>query len=153
MATADADLPARVTDLAQPLADEVGVELVDVEVRGHRNSRVVKLVADAEEGLDVDRIAELSQKVSDALDTHDVIMGRYTLEVSSPGVDRPLTTQRDFRRNIGRDVRLIFVEPGRSQVEGTVAGVEGSTVTLTVGGNDVDVDLDEIKRGKIVLPW
>ena len=94
--TSGDDLPGRLMALAEPVAAEQGIDLVDVEVKGPRNRRVVRLVADAEGGLDIDRIAELSRAVGDAID--DVVPGTYTLEVTSPGTDRPLRRLRDFQR-------------------------------------------------------
>lgn len=152
----DHDLAGRIATLAAPVADELGVDLVDVEVKGQRGSRVVRLVADAEHGLDVDRIADLSRGVSDAID--DVVDGRYTLEVTSPGIDRPLRSPRDFARNLDRQVRLVRTreaidrgEPG--EVTGTLTAAADDVLTLDVGGDTVSVTLADVDHGKVVLPW
>lgn len=156
---ADRDLAAEVEALVQPLADDLDVELLEVEVKGHRNRRVVRLVADAVQGLDVDRIAALSRQMGDELDARDLVPGGYTLEVTSPGVDRPLRTARDFRRNVGREVRVVRTRDAaaapdvKGEVTGTVAAADDEAVTLTVDGQQVAVGLDEIDHGKVVLPW
>jgi ribosome maturation factor RimP len=151
-------LPARVRDLAAPLAEELGVDLVDVEVGGHANRRVVKLVADAldpTEGLDVDRIATLSRRVGNALDERDLVPGAYTLEVTSPGATRPLHRPRDFARNLGREVVVTRLEDRGDprEVRGEVVDVDDDAVTLDTGEGQVAVGFDAIDHGQVVLPW
>jgi ribosome maturation factor RimP len=155
---ADDALPAEVRQLAAPLADDLGVDVLDVEVKGQRGRRLVKLVADARDqgaGLDVDTIATLSRQIGDALDEHDVIPGRYTLEVTSPGVNRPLREGRDFARNVGRQVRLLRKEglDDPLEVTGTVLAVDELELRLEVDGVERRVPLDEVAHGKVVLPW
>lgn len=157
-AAGDDDLTGRVMALAAPKAAGLDVELVDVEVKGSRGSRVVRLVADAEDGLDVDRIAALSREVGDALDAEDLIAGTYTLEVTSPGVDRPLRSARDLRRNVGRDVRVIrtraAIDRGeKGEVVGTLSAVDDDELTLEVRGDALVVAIDDVDHAKVVLPW
>lgn len=153
------DLPGRVAAVAGPLADELGVELVDVEIKGASGSRVVRLIADTptadpDDGLDIDVIARLSRAVAAALDEDDFIPGRYTLEVSSPGADRALRTARDFARNQGREVRVVHDAPDeRTEITGTVVASDESAVTIEVAGEHVAVPIDEIDHGKVILPW
>jgi ribosome maturation factor RimP len=153
--TSGEDLPGRLVALAEPVAADLGVDLVDVEVKGPRNRRVVRLVADAEGGLDIDRIAELSRAVGDAID--DVVPGSYTLEVTSPGTDRPLRRLRDFERNVGRDVRIQRTQQAAAdapgEVTGTVVAATDGTVTLDVDGEQVAVPIDDVDHGKVQLPW
>ncbi|MGH3440843.1 MAG: ribosome maturation factor RimP [Nitriliruptorales bacterium] len=146
----DEQLEAAVAALAAPVAADAGVDVVDVEVRGHPGSRVVLLVVDRDEGIDVETCAELSRDVGRALDDADLISGRYTLQVTSPGVDRPLRTERDFARNIGRSVR---VARDRDEVEGLVTAVDAGTVTLDVDGEAVAVPLADVDHARVLLPW
>lgn len=146
------DLPGRLAALAGPVAADQGVELLDVEVKGPHGRRIVRLVTDAEGGLDIDRIAQLSRAVGDVFD--DVVPGAYTLEVTSPGTDRPLRLPRDFRRNVGREVRVLRAEGvAGGEVRGVVTGVEGDIVHLDVGGDELSIDVADIDHGKVVLPW
>ncbi|MBW3621062.1 MAG: ribosome maturation factor RimP [Actinobacteria bacterium] len=153
------DLPGRVAALVGPVAEAQAVELVDVEVKGQGNRRLVRLVADADGGLDVDRIASLSRAVGDVLDTEDVIPGGYTLEVTSPGADRPMRSARDFRRNVGREIRVVRTEEAASvpdvkgEVRGTLVAADDEAVRLEVDGETESVALAEIDHGKVVLPW
>lgn len=153
------ELPDRVAALVAPVAEAQDIDLVDVEVKGQGNRRIVRLVADADGGLDVDRIAALSRAVGDVLDEDDVIPGAYTLEVTSPGADRPMRSAREFRRNVGREVRVVRTGEAtkapdvKGEVRGTLVAVEDDRVTLEVAGEPRDVPLAEIDHGKVVLPW
>lgn len=153
--TSGDDLPGRLAVLAEPVAEAHGVDLVDVEVKGPRNRRVVRLVADTEGGLDIDRIAELSREVGEAID--EVVPGTYTLEVTSPGTDRPLRRLRDFARNVGREVRLqrtqIAAADQPGEVTGTIVSASDDVVSLDVDGDTVDVPVGDVDHAKVVLPW
>ena len=154
----DDDLPRAVEELVAPLADELGLEVLDLVVKGQRGSRMVRLTVDvadldAEVGVDIDEVALLSRQLEDALDADDVIAGGYTLEVTSPGADRPLTRARDFARNRGRTVRLELAGDGPGELTGELTAVNETTLTLTTDDGDRDVALDDVTRGHVVLPW
>jgi ribosome maturation factor RimP len=151
----DAELPARIHEIAAPLAADLGLELEEVDVRGQRGSRKVRLVAYADDGLDVDRIARLSRTVGEALDEQDVVAGSYTLEVSSPGADRPLRRPRDFVRNAGREVRVTHRGDGDETREtvGVVERADEDELRLRVDGADVAIPFGDVEHGKVVLPW
>lgn len=145
-------LAARLADVAAPIVAAEGVELVDVEVKGHPGSRVVRLFVDADDGVDIELCARISRAVGEALDDDDVIAGRYTLQVSSPGIDRPLRGERDFRRNVGRQVRVVAAAAAE-EIVGDVVAVGDGTLTLEVDGEPVELPLDDVDHGKVLLPW
>ncbi len=151
----DEDLSARVTELAAPVISSAGLELVELEVRGSHGSRVVKLIVDADDGVSVEACARLSRDVGAVLDAEDPVDGKYTLQVSSPGIDRPLRKPRDFERNVGRPVRLVRQQPTDlpGEVTGTVVGVDGATLTLEVEGEPLEVAFTDVDHGRIQLPW
>lgn len=159
--TASADdptLPGRVRELATPLAADLDVDLIDVEVKGQAGRRVVKLVADSEDparGLDVDTIASLSRAVGVALDETDLVPGAFTLEVTSPGVTRPLRRPRDFARNVGREVKVLRQEGADEprEVRGEVVAADEDAVTLATPAGEVRLRIDEVDHGTVVLPW
>ncbi|HET8970411.1 MAG TPA: ribosome maturation factor RimP, partial [Candidatus Nanopelagicales bacterium] len=100
--------------LLAPVAADAGLDLEDVEVRAAGRRRLVRVLVDADERVSLDQVAEVSRRISDALDTSDLLGDQpYTLEVSSPGVDRPLTEPRHWRRNAGR---LVEVTPAAGAV-------------------------------------
>ena len=152
------ELSEGVRALVTPVLDEHDVELVEVEVRGAHGSRVVAIVGDTDDGLDLDLIAQLSRTIGDLLDEGDLISGKYTLEVSSPGVDRPLRSARSFRRNVGREVRVVrnraAIDRGeKGELTGTLDAVDDDGLHLTVGKDTVVVPHDDVDHGKVVLPW
>ena len=154
------DLIAAVTELAAPIADRHEVELLDVVVKGPRGRRLVRITLDlidpeAEGDLDVDTIASVTRELSKALDESDPIDGRYTFEVTSPGTDRPLRSPRDFRRNLGRDVRIErdLGADEREELTGRLAAASEDQITLEIDGQDHDVPLGTITSARVVLPW
>ncbi len=142
-------LEERVRSLAEPVLARHGAELVELLV-GRGRTQLVRLVADREGGIDLETCARVSEEVSRLLDAEDPIQGRYTLEVTSPGLNRPLRTATDFRKNVGRKVRIVLA---RSQVEGDVKEVGEDSVTVATKSGEVDVRLEDIANAKILLPW
>lgn len=139
----------RVRSLAEPILARHDVDLVELQVRKGR-TQLVRLVVDRREGIDLETCARVSEEVSRILDAEDPVSGRYTLEVTSPGLDRPLRTADDFRRNAGRPVRVI-AEGG--QYEGTVEEVEEDRVRLATAKGWASIPLSSIVKAKLVLPW
>jgi len=154
------DLRRDVEELAGPIAQRLGLELLEAKVKGQRGSRMVRLVVDAVD-LDpqvlvgIEDVAALSRDVEAALDEHDPIAGAYTLEVTSPGADRPLTRPRDFARNRGRTLRLELhdAEQEGREVLGELTAATETTLTIATPDGDRDIALSDIVRGHVVLPW
>jgi ribosome maturation factor RimP len=144
--------------LAEPLADAAGVDLVDVEVRGRPGSQKVLVRVDRKGGVDLDTCQQVSRSLSGKLDEADPFSGRYTLEVTSPGVDHPLTDRRAFERVEGRPVLVHRDEGGGriTQIRGTVAGATDDAVVLATGDEDeqsLRVPYAEIVKATQSLPW
>ena len=121
-----------VRGVAQRVTDGRGFELVDVEIKKGKDGQFVRLYVDKEGGIGLDELESVSHEVSAILDAEDPIPGRYTLEVSSPGLDRPLKDEKDFRRFIGRLARISSYEPldGRRHWTGRLTEVEEGAVTV-----------------------
>src|SRR5947208_10434181 len=141
------DRPAvtqRVWEVAEPLALAGGLELVDVQYRPEAGRVVLRLLLDRPEGgVTLDELGRVSRELGDLLDVHDAVPGRYHLECSSPGINRPLLREAHFRRALGERVRVRTRAPlaGRRQFHGTLVAVEPDAVTV----DDPDV-------GRVVLP-
>lgn len=150
--TRDEPLEGAVRELAEPLVHDADAELVDVEVKGHTGSRVVKVIVDRPGGVDVELCAHLSRDIGAELDEADPVPGRYILQVTSPGADRPMRTERDFARNLGRPASIVRASGG-APLEGVIVGAEAGTVTVEVDGESVSLELEEIDHGRIRLPW
>jgi ribosome maturation factor RimP len=147
--TGTEELTERVRSLAEPVLARYDAELVELAVLRGR-TQLVRVVADRPGGIDLDTCALVSQQLSRMLDADDPIVGRYTLEVTSPGLDRPLRTPADFRRALGRRVRIVLA---MSQHEGTLEEVGEDRVRIATSEGPVDVPLAEIAKAKVVLPW
>lgn len=145
----EALLRERVRSLAEAVLSGHEAELVDLQVsRGPSN--LVRLVVDRRQGIDLDTCATISNQLSRMLDADDPISGRYTLEVTSPGADRPLKSQRDFDRNVGRPLR---VQTDVTEFEGTLDQVEPERIRLSTKDGEEWIDVAAIKTAKVVLPW
>jgi len=143
------ELEERVASLAEPVLVRRGAELVEVQVRRGRTT-LVRVVGDKPGGFDLDTCAAVSAELSRMLDVEDPIQGRYTLEVTSPGLDRPLRTPADFRRNLGRKVRVVTET---TQEEGVIEEVREDGVLIAAGAGSIEIPLADVRKATIVLPW
>jgi ribosome maturation factor RimP len=145
------DLPPRVLELAGEAAAEHGVEVLDARLFGGTAGRTLEIVLDADHPVESDVIEQVARRLTSALDEEDPIQGRYILEVATPGLDRPLTRARDFRRQLGHRV-AVQLHDG-TKAEGEVAAVDDAVLTLDTGRERVEIQLTDIGSGKVVLPW
>ncbi len=143
-----------VTALAAPVCDAAGVELVDVELEGG----ILRITIDQEGGLPVGALTSVTRQISRLLDEDDPIPGRYTLEVSSPGLERKLRTPAHFQRAVGETITLrtsTRAEDGPRRFQGTLAAAddEGITVEPGGGGEPIALRYDQIDKARTVFEW
>jgi ribosome maturation factor RimP len=146
-----------VSDLAEAVVRRRSLRLWDVEVGGSQGRRVVRVFVDGDDGVDLDTVAEVSEEISRGLDLRDPIDGRYTLEVSTPGLERSLKRPDHYVLSVGRQVivktknRLV----GDShRVDGTIVEASGESVRLkTDQQQEVDLPYDEVKSARTVFEW
>jgi ribosome maturation factor RimP len=138
--------------LAEPIAAGAGMDVEEVQVTKAGKREKLVIIVDADGGVDLDAVAEVSSAISLALDDHaDIAAGAYVLEVSSPGVDRPLTAPRHWRR--AQD-RLVAVElSDGSSVTGRVAGSDEGTVTLVVDEGERTLNLTDVERAVVQVEF
>ena len=151
-------LPSHVLELAERAASTHGVEVLELKLRGQGRGRVLSVILDADGPVEADVVERVSKDLSRALDQADPLPGSYTLEVTTPGLGRPLHSARDFRRQRGHEVSIVRdggdVDDGAtSSVQGVVVAADDEAVTLDVDGSHVRVPLSDVVRGKVVLPW
>ncbi|HWB68192.1 MAG TPA: ribosome maturation factor RimP [Mycobacteriales bacterium] len=138
---------AAIRDAVEPVASGAGYDLEDVVVTSAGRRSMVRVVVDRDGGVDLDAVAELSREVSRALDDTDVLGEQpYVLEVTSPGVNRPLTLPRHWRRNVGR-----LVEAGSHT--GRIVAADDDGVTLDVDGQQRRFAYDELGDGRIQIEF
>ncbi|MGM9986518.1 MAG: ribosome maturation factor RimP [Bacillaceae bacterium] len=128
----------KVTDivekLAQPIVEELGFELVDVEYVKEGKDWFLRVFVDSEKGIDLEDCAKLSERLSEKLDAEDPITDMYFLDVSSPGAERPLKKAADFQKAIGKQIYVKTYEPieNEKQFEGKLISFDGDVVTIEI---------------------
>ena len=138
-------------DLVTPFLETHGADLVELSISGNHRRKVVRIFVDRLGGVTIDECAAFSRGLEDVLDTHDPIEGAYTLEVSSPGLNRALKTTRDYRWAQGKSVRI--VAEGRGTLVGELVSVGESRVVLKIEGEAVDVVRTDIKKANLYFDF
>ena len=150
----DADLAA-VTTLIEPEVKALGLDLVRVAMIGGKSDPTLQVMAERPETrqLTIDDCSDLSRRLSDKLDEIDPIEGAYRLEVSSPGIDRPLTRLADFADWAGHEARIRFDQliDGAKQVSGIIDGIAGDTVRVSTTKGLREVPFSSIASAKLLL--
>jgi ribosome maturation factor RimP len=151
------DTLERVWRLAAPLAAQEGMEIIDIEFRreGGRAGRVLRLYMDKEGGPNVDDISRVSRALSDALDSSDAIESSYTLEVSSPGINRPLRRPEHFAPFVGKRIRVRTREAidGRRSFLGILNSVAQDKIVLIQDGREFTIGFSMIDRSNYEHDW
>ncbi len=150
---AKAAIDRRLADIVRPVIEGMGFELVRVRLMGGK-SRTVQIMAERPGGgIEVDDCAEISTAVGAVLDVEDPIEETYTLEVSSPGIDRPLTRLKDFEAWKGYLAKVETTEliDGRRRFKGVLAGVEGDEVLIEIEEGTIGLRFDWLSDAKLVL--
>ncbi|EKE74496.1 MAG: ribosome maturation factor RimP [Alphaproteobacteria bacterium] len=148
----------RLAEIITPVIEGMGFELVRVRLMSSTKSKTLQIMAERPDGgIEVDECAQISTAVSAILDVEDPIEDEYTLEVSSPGIDRPLTRLKDFASFEGYEAKIETTEmiDGRRRFKGEIAGVEGDEVLLTIEENGetltIGLNFDWLSDAKLVL--
>ncbi len=148
------ELADRIAGMVRPTLEALRYDLVRVQVQGRERVRL-QIMAERVDGrpMSVDDCATLSHAISAVLDVEDPIHGAYTLEISSPGIDRPLVRLADYTRFSGFEVRIELSRPvdGRRRFRGRLLGTSGDAIQLLVEGKDVTVHFADVQRAKLML--
>ena len=150
---AKAAMDVRLAEIITPVIEDMGFELVRVRLMGGE-TKTLQIMADKPQGgIEVDDCGEISTAVSAVLDVEDPITDPYHLEVSSPGIDRPLTRLKDFEAFEGYEVKLETAEmiDGRRRFKGVLAGIEGTEVLINVNEGTIGLEFDWLSDAKLVL--
>jgi ribosome maturation factor RimP len=145
-----------VESLVRPVVESAGLELVDVAFGRESGRRVLRVTIDREgEAVDLDTISATSDRISRRLDVEGFAPGPYVLEVSSPGIERPLRTARDFQRHVGAIVKLKTAAPtnGARVHRGALVSADDEAVVVAAAGGDVRVRYADIVSARTVFDW
>ena len=143
----------KLSTLLEPVVEDLGYELIWVQLAGGEGSQIVRVFIDHADGIDVDDCAKVSREISGVMDVEDPIPGNYTLEVSSPGLDRPLVKPAHFEQFAGQQIKLRTYAPsleGRRRYTGLLKGLAGDEVEIEVDGELHAVPLDNIEIARLV---
>ncbi|GIU43617.1 ribosome maturation factor RimP [Shewanella sairae] len=150
-----ATLERKLVELLKAPVEALGHQLWGLEYIQAGKHSILRLYIDNEKGIFIEDCAETSRQVSAVMDVEDPISTEYTLEVSSPGVDRPLFTAEQYQAYIGETVKVQLTMPvaGSRNLKGTVTGVDGQMLNLSVDGNELTVALDNIRKGNLIAKF
>jgi ribosome maturation factor RimP len=156
-AVENSELIERLTELGEEAAAGTPIEIAEVELRGAGKARLLRVYIDKPGGVTHGDCELISEKLSRLLDEQDAVPGdSYTLEVSSPGVERKLTKPRDFERAVGQKIRVTIREPiaGQTHLEGRLADFAGQTLEVEIStGRTVKIPLGDVQKAKLKFEW
>ena len=149
------EIVERVRAIADPLLVNEGMELVEVDYRREARGWVLRLTIDKEGGVTLDDCGRVSQQVGRELDVEDFISAPYVLEVSSPGLNRPLRSEKDFIKHCNRLIKLRTVDPinSRQQFKGKLLGVSNNQIELEMEEGIVQIPLAKIAKANLEIEF
>ena len=149
-------IEATIEEIVQPIVDEKNFEIVDIEYVKEAGEYYLRVYLDKEGGISLSDCEVVSRELSEILDKKDPIKENYFLEVSSPGLDRPLKKDKDFVRYAGRDVEIKLYKPwnGSKQFEGELVGLtEENNIRVIIDGNEVDFTKKEVALIRLAIKF
>jgi ribosome maturation factor RimP len=141
--------------IIRPAVEAAGFEFWGLEYLSQGKHSILRVFIEHENGIDVDDCAEVSHQVSGVLDVEDPISGFYNLEISSPGMDRPLFTEQQFAQYVGETVelRLSFPLNGRRKFKGSIEQVNNGQIELLVDGEVYDISVQQIEKAQLIAKY
>lgn len=142
-----------ISELIEPTVEALGLQLWGIEHIQQGRFSLLRIYIERDEGVTIEHCEQVSRQVSALLDVEDPIAGEYTLEVSSPGMDRPLFSALQFEKYVGSEVKLRLRNPvqGQRKFKGTIVKVDGDKICLQVDGTDLDLVHSDVEKANIVF--
>lgn len=142
----------RIEESLAPVVEGLGYEWVGFEFHPNSKNAILRVFIDKENGVNIDDCAQVSHQISGVLDVEDPITSRYTLEVSSPGLDRPLFKLKDYERFAGQMVLVQLVAPinGRKNLKGLLKGIEDQEVVVQIDDEEYLFSIDMVNKARLV---
>ena len=149
------DLLARIKEIIEPVVEDMGAELVQATLFNKGGRLTLYVAVDKENGVNVEDLSSISNKLGTALDEAAIMKGRYNLEVSSPGIERPLTKPQHFKRFAGSKVRLKTKLPidGSRNFVGDLVSADEERINLTVDGKELVIRYDNIAKANLKVDF
>jgi ribosome maturation factor RimP len=144
----------QIRDLISPVFERMHIHLVDLELRGHLNNQVLSVYADTDSGISLQEITDLTREIEDILDLENPIPGKYRLDVSSPGIDRPLKDIWQYRKNVGRKIQVDYLFEGNHQeIIGELNNVTDKEITIKNKNKETKISFAAIEKAIVKLNW
>lgn len=145
----------RVEQIILPILSEYNFQLVDVEIIRGKNRATLRIFIDKIGGITIDELAEFNHRIGDTIDAENIFDHAYTIEVSSPGVNRRIRYPVDFDRFAGKEIKIKTQKKvdGSNHISGTLLGMEGDNVAVQKGDRKVLISLDNIDHANLVYDW
>jgi len=142
----------KLNDLLQPLVEDLGYEFVGLEYSNNPKNSVLRIYIDHDNGVGIDDCETVSRETAALLDVKDPIRSQYNLEVSSPGLDRPLFRAAHYQQFVGEIAQITLFAPqdGRRKFSGPILGAEDSNIRIEQDGNEVTLDLSNVVKARLV---
>lgn len=152
------DIPEEMRALVEPIVADHGLELVNLDLKRGRAPWILRVVVDTPDGdgrVPVEECAQVSREIASHLDAEDLIPARYTLEVSSPGLDRVLAREKDFEAACGREVKIETRMPreGRRRFRGRLIAFDGTLARVLVDGKEMDIAFADVAKANVVYEF
>lgn len=143
-----------ITKISNEIAEKLGFFVVDISFRGDQRKRIIEVFVDGEKNVSADDLAEISREINKTIEANDLIKESYRLDVSTPGVDRPLKYLKQFPKHINRNFEITFnTEDGIKTVNGKLIAVEGDIINLLAEKNNIIIKFNTITKAKVLISF
>jgi len=148
------NLYKNITEFADRITQSLDLLLIDVIIRGVDRNRVIEIFIDSEKGVSADTCAEVSNKISELIDEQDLVPGKYRLEVSSPGIDRPLKFLKQFNKHINRKFEIVYLIGDSSEKAILkLLKIDGEELTFFDGKQELTLNFNKVKSAKVQISF
>jgi len=149
------DFESKLKEHIKNICNDLDFIFIDASIHGHKNKQNIKVIADTERGITLDECQKLSREISDIIFRKDLIYSDYRLDVSSPGLDKPLQYDYEFKRNIGKNLIVSYENDSNNFVEtiGELIDYKNNSLILKVNDALKIIEIKKINKAKIKLKW
>ncbi|KAA3616044.1 MAG: hypothetical protein DWQ05_09815 [Calditrichaeota bacterium] len=141
-------------EIVKPLIDNKNIEFVDLEIKGSQNNPVICIYVDEVGGIPIKKCVSISRELNQIIETENIIKSAYRIDVSSPGMDRPLKTERDFARNIGRFIKIDYqLNEVKHERDGEIVSAESEYVIIKKNEEIHEIFYESIDKALIQIKW
>lgn len=148
------DVEFKIRKLIEPICLEDSLILYNIAVQGTGKNQIIKIIIDTETGVTLDQCKILSQKISDLFYRKELFGNDYRLEISSPGVNKPLQESYEYRRSIGKNIKVTYNQNNEQKIIiGKLIAFNENIITLQEGKGEIDISINDIENAKIQLKW